>query len=301
MPLHSFPFFPIIYLLSVLRLALAHGFVHSVVVGGQTYPGWNPFSDPYTSGPPKIVRKIGSDGPVSNTDADIACHHGGNDGTAAIASASAGSEVTFQWAYWPGDHQGPVSTYMTSCSGDCSNFGANDARWFKIDASGYDPSTRQWAAAKLIANGMSWTSTIPVNLAPGQYLMRHEIIALHSSPAQFYPSCSQVEVTGSGTDTPSDSALISMQDLYTGVTFPNIYGESVSFAIPGPSPVSFDGNGGSASTPTTNNTSSNTSTRASTSTSTVSRTVPDAVSTVVSQPSVQCHLGSKRLIRQRSG
>jgi hypothetical protein len=36
---------------------------------------------------------------VSITDPDIACHHGGNEGTAAIASAPAGSQVVFQWVY----------------------------------------------------------------------------------------------------------------------------------------------------------------------------------------------------------
>ena len=89
------------------------------------------------------------------------------------------------------DHQGPVSTYMASCNGDCSTFAANDALWFKIDADGYDSTTRQWAAAKLISSmsmdgfsisnqllssainpldNSSWTSKIPPGLAPGQYV-----------------------------------------------------------------------------------------------------------------------------------
>ncbi|KAJ2931220.1 hypothetical protein H1R20_g5796, partial [Candolleomyces eurysporus] len=112
---------------------------------------------------------------VADTDADLACHHGGDAGTTAIAEAPAGSKITFNWAYWPGDHQGPVSTYMASCGGDCSSFSANDAQWFKIDASGYSSEDRQWAAAKLITAGSSWTSTIPQNLAPGEYLVRHEM------------------------------------------------------------------------------------------------------------------------------
>lgn len=128
---------------------------------------------------------------VAGNDSDLACHHGGNVGTTALASASPGSQVVFQWAYvgyasliytskqthdslllssglevpfFPSvarllhfnraylDHQGPVSTYMTSCNGDCSTFSANPTRWFKVDADGYDPASRQWAAAKLIAS-----------------------------------------------------------------------------------------------------------------------------------------------------
>lgn len=51
------------------------------------------------------------------------------------------------------DHQGPVSTYMTSCDGDCTTFSAAGARWFKLDAAGYYGADRQWAADKLRESG----------------------------------------------------------------------------------------------------------------------------------------------------
>jgi len=107
----------------VLRVA-AHGFVHSVVIGGVEYPAYNPFSDGYNSNaPPRVTRKIGSDGPggfllsqcqigldslalgdciVSDSDADLACHRGGDVGTGLVAEAAAGSDVVFNWVYWPG-------------------------------------------------------------------------------------------------------------------------------------------------------------------------------------------------------
>ena len=69
---------------------------------------------------------------------------------------------------WPADHLGPVSTYMTSCDGDCESFDASSAQWFKVDASGY--SDGEWASAQLIANGNKWYSTIPSELKPGQYV-----------------------------------------------------------------------------------------------------------------------------------
>jgi hypothetical protein len=50
------------------------------------------------------------------------------------------------------DHQGPVSTYMASCDGDCTSFSASNAKWFKLDAGGYDPDTKQWAADLLRAS-----------------------------------------------------------------------------------------------------------------------------------------------------
>ena len=36
---------------------------------------------------------------VGTSDADLACHHLGNDGTDAVAEAPAGSQVVFQWVY----------------------------------------------------------------------------------------------------------------------------------------------------------------------------------------------------------
>ena len=49
------------------------------------------------------------------------------------------------------DHLGPVSTYMTSCNGDCTKFNnPSGAQWFKVDAAGYDSSKKQWASDKLI-------------------------------------------------------------------------------------------------------------------------------------------------------
>ena len=41
---------------------------------------------------------------------------------------------------------------------------------------------------ELVANNNSWTSTIPATLKPGNYLLRHELLAIHTSNApQWYP------------------------------------------------------------------------------------------------------------------
>lgn len=80
-----------------------------------------------------------------------------------------------------------------------------------------------------------------------------------------------------------------MQALYKGVIFPNIYNDNISFTIPGPPPVNFDGNGGTTTTA-----------RATTSASTTTQTRIAASTTISSYPSQQCHLGSK-LRRRKSG
>lgn len=52
-----------------------------------------------------------------------------------------------------------------------------------------------------IVNGKTANVTLPKNLASGDYLLRHEIIALHlgNEPggAEFYPSCSQIRISAS--------------------------------------------------------------------------------------------------------
>jgi cellulase len=59
-----------------------------------------------------------------------------------------------------------------------------------------------WATDDLVKNNFSWDLTIP-NVAPGNYVIRHEIIALHAAGqvngAQSYPQCVNFKVEGSGT------------------------------------------------------------------------------------------------------
>jgi hypothetical protein len=51
-----------------------------------------------------------------------------------------------------------------------------------------------WVTDDLVKNNFSWDLTIP-NLAPGNYVIRHEIIALHAAGqtngAQAYPQVSR--------------------------------------------------------------------------------------------------------------
>jgi cellulase len=87
-----------------------------------------------------------------------------------------------------------------------------DVNFFKIDELAYDPKTQTWGSDVLIKNGNSHTVTIPSDIKPGTYVIRHEIIALHGamndnyltkvSGAQFYPNCAKVQITGEGTATP---------------------------------------------------------------------------------------------------
>jgi cellulase len=88
-----------------------------------------------------------------------------------------------------------------------------DVEFFKIDEASYDSKTDTFGSDWLVKNDNFHTSTIPSDVKPGTYVVRHELISLHNalnddwvkkvSGAQFYPQCIKVKVTGDGTATPA--------------------------------------------------------------------------------------------------
>jgi hypothetical protein len=113
--------------------------------------------------------------------------------------------------------------------------------WFKIYEDSFDPSTSKWGVDRLIASGGTQTVTIPKCIAPGQYLLRGELIALHSASsklgAQFYMECAQVNVIGG--EASKTPATVSFPGAYKqddkGILF-NLYGASggKGYVAPGP-------------------------------------------------------------------
>lgn len=100
---------------------------------------------------------------------------------------------------------------------------------------------------------------IPAGLAPGDYLLRAEAIALHaaSSPggAQFYMTCYQITVTGSGLSSPSGVAFPGAYKATDPGIEINIYQNLATYAAPGPAVIAggteaFAGQAGSAVTAT---------------------------------------------------
>jgi lytic cellulose monooxygenase (C1-hydroxylating) len=128
-------------------------------------------------------------------------------------------QITFEWHHndatasddiIASSHLGPVLTYIAPAA----NNGDGNV-WVKLAEEGYDASTKTWAVDKLIKNRGKHDVTLP-NLAPGDYLLRPEIIALHEANrvggAQFYMECVQITV-GEGGDV----------TLPAGVSFPGTY------------------------------------------------------------------------------
>lgn len=187
--------------------------------------------------------------PNSYGEADIICHKNSKPASA-TAKVAAGGKVDFQWTNWPESHIGPVITYVAKCDADCADQDKTTLKFVKIDEAGYDTTKKSWAAVDMIANNNTWSTTVPESLAPGNYVFRHEIIALHGAGsengAQNYPQCVNIEVTGSGTESPEGTlgtALYKSTD--PGILF-NPYTTITSYEIPGPA---LFGSGSSGSQP----------------------------------------------------
>jgi cellulase len=169
--------------------------------------------------------------------AAINCHKNAAPG-AVTASVPAGGTVEFEWSDWP-HGLGPVLTYVAACGGgDCTAADPEALAWVKIDEAGIDYGTQQWAAQRLINQNNTWTTTVPAGLAPGNYVFRHEIIALHggSAPngAQAYPQCINIAVTGSGTDRPAGTPGVDLYKADDPGILINPYTTITNYVIPGP-------------------------------------------------------------------
>ncbi|KAF2020731.1 lytic polysaccharide monooxygenase [Aaosphaeria arxii CBS 175.79] len=196
-------------------LASAHGYLKYIEHAGKRYEAWQVGSDEYlTTVPTRYARRIKDMGPVADfTTKDITCNQGGNLPATGIIDVKAGDKVTLIWDQWGSSHSGPVMNYLAKCSPDCSTFKGDTGNvWVKIDQVSYDKSkATPWGSDCLAKNGAKWTVTIPPTIANGEYLLRHEILGLHVAGtrmgAQFYPSCTQIRVTGGGSENPTGIAL----------------------------------------------------------------------------------------------
>lgn len=195
-----------------------------------------------------------SNSPVTSVSSnDIRC----NAGTSAVSgkcSVAAGSTVTVEMHQQPGDrtcsteaiggaHYGPVIAYMSKVSDASTADGSTG--WFKVfqdtwakNPSGSTGDDDYWGTKDLNTCCGKMNVKIPSDLAPGDYLLRAEAIALHtaasSGGAQFYMPCFQLTVTGGGSASP---ATVSFPGAYSasdpGILI-NIHAAMSTYVAPGP-------------------------------------------------------------------
>ncbi|KAI3336788.1 lytic polysaccharide monooxygenase [Xylariaceae sp. AK1471] len=275
----------------------AHGHVTQVSVDGVSYIGFDPTSAPYAKQPDSIVWSNGAtdNGFVLSSavqDPDIICHLDATNGVL-TAPAAAGGKVSITWNTWPESHKGPVIDYLADCGGDCATVDKTTLKFFKIAEMGQlelgsgSGSTGKFADDLLFDTGFTWTSTIPASIKPGNYVWRHELIALHEGgtegKAQMYPQCFNLKITGSGTQSPSG---VVGTKLYTSTDpgiLHNIYNDEnmsspADYIIPGPAMPVFDGSN--------SNTGSGSSNQAPTTTSSAVASSSAAATTAVPTTSV---------------
>jgi cellulase len=206
---------------ALFRLISAHGRITRITTSsGVSYPGWDPASSSTLTPPGPLAAWSASNlgniyiPPSQFTTSNITCHFNGLPGSLSIPVV-AGKGIKLQWNEWPTSHVGPVMTYLAACNGSCTNIKDNDVetfkdalQWVKIDELGWLNSTGwdildlggTWATNVLIFNDYSWVVRIPEGLKEGEYVLRHEIIALHVAErldgAQAYPQCVNIRVEG---------------------------------------------------------------------------------------------------------
>ncbi|KAK3387510.1 glycosyl hydrolase family 61-domain-containing protein [Podospora didyma] len=224
----------------------AHGIATALVVfpTGTFYQGYNP-SYQWSRPPPVVVGWSTPDdlqntfvSPTSYDKPDIVCHFGATPAGAA-APVNAGDTIEIQWTPWPASHKGPVIDYLANCNGPCQNVDKTKLKFFKISEVGLaDAASGTWGASQLTNNNNSWSVRIPKDIAPGNYVLRHEIIALHaagqSNGAQNYPFCYSLAISSNGTANP---AGVPATQFYAannpGIKF-DLFSKFTSYQIPGP-------------------------------------------------------------------
>ncbi|KAF7310249.1 Glycoside hydrolase family 61 protein I [Mycena indigotica] len=214
------------------------------------------------------IRVPDYDGPITDvTSNDIICNGGINPYhtplPSTVITVPAGAQFTAEWHHSlvgadPSDsadpvdpsHHGPTITYLyvlrftvflllmppSAQIPNALQSTVTGLKWFKIQEDGLIASNQTWGVDRMIANKGKVTFTIPPCIPAGQYLLRHEMIALHGATAypgaQFYVSaiallhpssvlplfqmeCAQLSITGGGSTQP---ATVSFPGAYKAST-----------------------------------------------------------------------------------
>ncbi|KAH9893680.1 carbohydrate-binding module family 1 protein [Xylariomycetidae sp. FL2044] len=207
----------------------------------------------------QCIRMPSSNTPVTNVNsADIRCNVGGTRGVSGKCAVKPGSIVTVEMHAQPGDrscgseaiggaHYGPVNVYMSQVPDATKADGSTP--WYKIFAD-------SWSAKGSVGDSDNWGTNdlnsccgkmdvpIPADTPAGDYLLRAEVIALHtasgSGGAQFYVSCYQITVAGGTASTAALPAGVSLPGAFKasdpGIQV-NIHAKLSQYVNPGPAVI----------------------------------------------------------------
>lgn len=228
-------------------LVAAHGTLSGVWIDGKHYPAPMPLENPAQY----IVRSVNSVDPVKGTNnPDLNCGHNAQK-AGLVADAAPGSTVALSWRNGEGGtwvHRvGGVVNFMASCgNGGCATFDSAKAEFFKVSELGKYPGTDNWYMADLTTGPNGTTSfTIPPTLPAGEYLIRHDLIAMHNGLSEggveFYPACIQIRLSApsrTASAIPSGKEVVTFPGGYSptepGVLDPNVFNPGSVYTPPGP-------------------------------------------------------------------
>ncbi|KAG4218069.1 hypothetical protein PC116_g33451, partial [Phytophthora cactorum] len=146
-----------------------------------------------------------------------------------------------------GNHFGPVNVYLSQVPDSSSADGSTP--WYKIFAD-------SWSAKGAVGDGDNWGTNdlnaccgkmdipIPADTPDGDYLLRAEVIALHTASsaggAQFYVSCYQLSVSGGQTKAAALPAGVklpgALKSSDPGIQV-NIHAKLSNYVNPGPAVI----------------------------------------------------------------
>ncbi|KAK7185691.1 hypothetical protein DPSP01_007438 [Paraphaeosphaeria sporulosa] len=242
--------------LSLANTALAHGWIDKLTIAGQDYEGFNPTAAPWVPDQGTISWPAWNTdtGPVYSSNLqspDIICSINATNAKLYSTSIAAGQTINLHWTTWPDSHHGPIFSYLAACNGDCTTVKKDQLRWFKIAEVGQislgtgGGKAGVWADDQLRAADGAWSVKIPASIKAGNYVLRHEIIALHSAydvgAAQFYPQCANIKITGGGNATPEGVVGTSLYNANDPGVHYNIYNDESKPVYPMPGPKLFTG------------------------------------------------------------
>ncbi|GAA5821889.1 hypothetical protein JCM11251_004764 [Rhodosporidiobolus azoricus] len=201
-------------LAAAARSVVGHTIVTSVWVNGKDT------ADAGVGQGSSYMRTPSSNSPVKVlTSTDLRCNDKGATAVSGYLTVAPGDTIEPEWYHSGGrgddalatSHVGPLTTWIAPLDTN-----GDGEVWVQIASEAYYSSSNEWATDKMIANKGRNTVTVPLTLAPGDYLVRFDALGLHEAQsaggAQFYPNCAQITVTGSGT-----------QELPAGVAIPGFY------------------------------------------------------------------------------
>ncbi|THH01982.1 hypothetical protein EW026_g815 [Hermanssonia centrifuga] len=244
---------PFVVLVSAVKSVHSHTTVWSVWVNGVDQGSGVGIREPAYNDPPTNDSSSGyNNSPVRDLESiDMRCNVLGDIPDPNTIQVQPNDIVTFEW-----HHQDRTSDDDIIAS---SHHGAGlvyispnpptNSSWVKIQEEGEGPEQGTWyVTGKQTERQGKQDIQIPADLAPGQYFLRPELLALHEADVahidnpnrgiQIYVSCIQIEVVGNGTTTLPAGVGFPGAYLYTdpGIVF-NIYeqtADSPLYPIPGP-------------------------------------------------------------------